>query len=499
LEITASKRLQFKMMSTPLMPRPCALDRDASSDRLVQSTSIRFSEIIAALSVALDLTQGHPQGHSMRSCLIGMRIAQQLGLSPADRSALYYALLLKDLGCSSNAAKIAYLFGGDDHQIKHTARLIDWTKPAQCIKHCWTNCAPGGSAIDKLVKVSSIIAGGPAAGKKIAEIRCERGAAIAKMLRLSDATATAIYHLDEHWNGRGNPKGLKGEQISILGRICGLAQTVEVFFSESGLSAAYQMARERRGKWFDPEVVDALLSFQHDQEFWTNLAGADLMAQIGLCEPENEILIADEEGVDRVAEAFAQVVDAKSPWTYQHSSRVADIAVGIASQFDFSPGMLRDIRRVGLLHDIGKLGVSNAILDKPGKPTSEEFAQIQKHPEYSYRILLQVRAFHQLAEVAGGHHERLDGHGYFRGVEGDQISLVTRILTAADIFEALTAKRPYRDAMTWDQVEAILAKDAGKGVDPQCLELLKKWRDKSNLVSRVELQLEAVEQLAAAF
>jgi HD-GYP domain-containing protein (c-di-GMP phosphodiesterase class II) len=317
------------------------------------------------------------------------------------------------------------------------------------------------------------------------------------MLKLSDATATAIRDLDEHWNGGGNPKGLRGEQISLLGRICGLAQSVEVFLSELGLPAAIDMARQRRGKWFDPEVVDAFLRIERDAAFWSGLASHDLIGEISRWEPADEMLVADEEGVDRVAEAFAQVVDAKSPWTFLHSSRVADIAVGIASQFDCSPGLRRDIRRVGLLHDIGKLGISNQILDKDGRPTEDEFAQIRKHPEWSYRILKQVQAFQQLADVAGGHHERLDGRGYFRGLAGEQIAFATRILTVADICEALTAKRPYRDAMDWEQTQAILTKDIGKGIDGQCLEALKAWYGKNELQSRVELQLEAVERLAS--
>src|SRR5687767_12714704 len=107
-------------------------------DRLIVADEIRFSEIIAALSVALDITQGHPQGHSMRTAIIGMRLAEELQLPTTDRSALFYALLLKDLGCSSNAAKIAYLFGADDRLVKRTVRMIDWSKPGECLKHGWT-------------------------------------------------------------------------------------------------------------------------------------------------------------------------------------------------------------------------------------------------------------------------------------------------------------------------------------------------------------------------
>lgn len=480
-----------------LVDRSSSTDHWPTSERLVQAPIIRFSEIISALSVALDITQGHPQGHCMRSCLIGMRIADALQLSVADSSALFYALLLKDLGCSSNAAKIAYLFGADDQQVKHATRLIDWTSPGQTLSHCWTNCAPGGSTIEKLLKMAAIVRSGAEGGRKIAEIRCERGAEIARMLQLSESTAQAILDLDEHWNGGGNPRHLKGPEISLLGRICGLAQAVEVFHAAYGLSSACQMARKRRGSWFDPQLVDALLGFENDHEFWSRLNSPDLMGEISRWEPEDVLLLADDERLDQIAEAFARVVDAKSPWTFLHSTRVAEIAVGVAQQFNCSPGLEQDIRRASLLHDIGKLGVSNLILDKAGKPTEEEFAEIRKHVEYSYLILKQVGAFQQLADVAGAHHERLDGRGYHRGLIGEEIHFATRILTIADVCEAMTAKRPYRDAMEWDQVQKILLKERGTGVDADCVDALQRWYDHYQPASRVDHQEAAVERVMA--
>lgn len=468
----------------------------SAGGRLIENQSIRFSEIIAALSVALDITQGHPEGHCMRTALIGMRLAQELQLPTADRSALFYALLLKDLGCSSNAAKIAHLFGADDQLVKRSARMIDWTKPGPALSHCWKHCAPGGTAVEKLLKIAAMVCLGKE-GKKIAEIRCQRGADIARLLQLPEATARAIYDLDEHWDGRGNPCGTRGKEISLLGRICCLAQTVEVFVSGFGLVAAIDVADQRRGKWFDPELVAALLATERDQGFWQGLLEGDLAQQLRDCEPEDAILLADEACLDRVAEAFAKVVDAKSPWTYQHSARVAQITVGVARQFGSSDEVVRDLRRAALLHDIGKLGVSNTILDKPGKPTEEEFAQIRRHPEFTQRILEQVTAFQKLAHICGGHHERLDGNGYYRGLAGAEIGWEMRVLTIADICEAMSAKRPYRDAMSWDQILDILRKDAGRGIDADCLLALERWHDQTALPSRVELQLEQVEKLMA--
>ena len=109
----------------------------------------------------------------------------------------------------------------------------------------------------------------------------------------------------------------------------------------------------------------------------------------------------------------------------------------------------RDLHRAALLHDVGKLGVSNLILDKPGKPTDEEMAIIRKHPDYSQQILQRVAAFKELADVAAAHHERLDGRGYHRRLAGEHLPWAARVLTVADMYEAMSARRPYRDAMSW--------------------------------------------------
>ena len=467
------------------------------SARLIAESEIRFSEIVSALSVALDITQGHPEGHCMRNALIGMRLAEALQLPSVDRSALFYALLLKDLGCSSNAAKMTYLFGADDHRIKRSLRMIDWTKPGDCIRHGWKHCAEGGSVFEKILKMGAMVWSGEKGARKISEIRCERGADIARMLSLPEATARAIYELDEHWNGRGTPLGLRGEAISILGRICCLAQTMEVFFTAYGLESAMDVALQRRGEWFDPQLVDAFVSLKGEASFWDQLRSSDTYLELSRWEPQDAVLLADEPCLDRFAEAFAKVVDAKSPWTYQHSTRVAEITVGVARQFGCSPELERDLRRTALLHDIGKLGVSNLILDKPGQPTEVEFEQIRKHPEYSLRILQQVRAFRGLAEVAGSHHERLDGKGYHRGLGGSELSWAARVLTVADICEAMSAKRPYRDAMPWWKIKQIMAKDVGTGIDPECLHALERWQDQHQLESRVEDQMAEADRLLA--
>jgi HD-GYP domain-containing protein (c-di-GMP phosphodiesterase class II) len=130
------------------------------------------------------------------------------------------------------------------------------------------------------------------------------------------------------------------------------------------------------------------------------------------------------------------------------------------------------MRRAALVHDIGKLSVSNSILEKPAALNNEEWDVVKKHPYYSFEILRRIPGFEDLSEVTGAHHEKLDGSGYFRHLGADQLSLEMRILTVADIFDALAAKRPYRDALPLDKVFGIMQKDAPRAIDPQCLDAL---------------------------
>lgn len=431
----------------------------------------------------------------MRSALVGMRVAESLELSPSERSDLFYAVLLKDLGCSSNAAKMTYLFGADDHLLKRETKTIDWSKASAKFKFVWNQCAPGGSTLEKLLRLAAIARSGPSGEKKIVEIRCERGAEIARRLKFNEATAQAIRSLDEHWDGQGHPSGLRGEEIPLLARICCLAQTVEVFFTTYGLEAAIDVAEQRRGKWFDPQLVDALVGFKNEARFWSRLHAADLPVELGRWEPQDAVMLADQASIDRIAAAFADVVDAKSPWTFQHSTRVANVAVDMAEKFGCSREVVRDIRRAGLLHDLGKLGVSNLILDKPGKPTDEEFAQIRRHPDFTKQILEQVAAFQTLADVAAGHHERLDGRGYHRRLTANTLPWVSQLLAVADIYEALSAQRPYRDALPWTKVHTIMSRETGTGIDADCFAALEQVHERHDVIERTERQLQAVDRL----
>lgn len=448
----------------------------------VDERRVRLSEVVSSLSMALDITEGQPAGHAMRNCWIGMGLARAIGLDGPARSSLFYALLLKDLGCSNNASKMSYLFGGDDIAAKRNFKTADTTRVIDRVRYIARNVAPDGTLLQKSRSLAHLVRKGPSEAASLITLRCERGANIARVFGLSEDTARAIQALDEHWDGRGHPYGIRGSDIPLLGRILCLAQTVEVFHARDGVDGALAMARRRSGKWFDPDLVRALIGLRGDAAFWNTLSDPNLPERLAAIEPDDHVMHADESMLDRISWGFAQVVDAKSPWTYRHSEGVAQIAVGIGQAQGLTIQELRDLRRTGLLHDIGKLGVSNTILDKPGQLTEDERAAVRRHPEFSERILRSVPCLRHIAELAATHHERMDGRGYYRGIDRSGLSRAARALVVADIFEALSAERPYRETMSRERVLSILGEMSGDGVCPESLEALKLHLDEDDYV-----------------
>jgi len=420
-----------------------------------EPVDLPLSEVIGALSYALDATDGQPAGHSLRSCMIGMQLVQRLGLEPEVQAAAFYGLLMKDAGCSSNAAAVSALYGADEIALKRAMRTVNQSRASEATGFLVANVSPR--------KLLSVARAAKKHARALTETRCERGAEIALMLGLPQGAAAAIGSLNEHWDGKGHPVGLGGEEIPLLARIFLLAQTAEIFVRDFDVDTACEMAVSRSGTWFDPALVEVFVSLRGDDSFWRSVADDNLASGLTALEPIEHTIFADGDRLDRVAEAFALVIDAKSPYTYRHSSRVAELTVAAASVLGLDGDALRDLRRAGLLHDIGKLAVPNSILDKPGRLSDDERKRIEAHPRLSEQVLSRVGRFADIAATAGAHHEKLDGSGYWRGLKGAELSLDARVLAVADVYEALTADRPYRAAMPPEQALAILNSDVQAG------------------------------------
>lgn len=441
--------------------------------------TIRLAEIIEALSHALDMTEGQPAGHCVRCCFIGMRIGQALGLGEEALRDLYYTLLLKDLGCSSNAARICELYLADDLKFKRDFKLVDGSFP-QILKFVLSHTGMEVSLAERFRGILHIFKNGGEISTSLIQTRCQRGAEIAREMRFSEEVARGILDLDEHVDGGGKPLGLKGEEIHLFARIALLAQVIDVFFVNEGATAALTEVRKRAGGWFDPHLVSVFERLANPV-FFAELGADNLEAYVLSMEPGRQVIFADEDYLDAIAAGFARVIDAKSPYTSGHSDRVALFTDMIAEELGISLTERRRLKRAALLHDIGKLGVSNSVLDKPGRLEGEEWQQMKRHAEFSEMILSRIAAFADLALIGGAHHEKLDGSGYPRGLKGDEISFETRIVATADVFDALTADRPYRAAMPVEKALAILWEGAGRHHDETCIAALERALAKAEL------------------
>ena len=434
--------------------------------------AVSLAELVAAFSHALDLTEGQPAGHCIRACWIGSHVGRAIGLGPAALDDLYYTLLLKDLGCSSNAARICELYEADDRAFKQGYKTVG-TSLAATLHFVVSNTARQASFGNRARAVGNILARGSDIAQQLIVSRCTRGADIARQLRFSDAVADGIYHLDEHWDGSGRPGRLRGEAIPLGSQIALLAQVADVFHHHAGRAAAIDEVGRRAGSWFDPRLVAAFAAVATDPGFWAGVESPWLEAQLVALAPADHARAVDDDYLDDIAAAFGAVIDAKSPFTAGHSGRVGELAGRIGGAMGLAAPRQRWLARAALLHDIGKLGVSNLILDKPGPLDEREWADMRAHAANTHAILERIGAFADIAPIAAAHHERLDGTGYPLSLADRDIARETRIITVCDIYDALTSDRPYRAALPLDQALTIMRDGIGRSIDGDCFETLR--------------------------
>ncbi len=308
---------------------------------------------------------------------------------------------------------------------------------------------------------------------EVIEARCERGAVILHKLGMGIETCAAVYSLDEHWNGHGLPDHLVARDIPLLARICAVAQHLDLFCSEFDSAKAMDTLAERSGTWYDPDLVRAAESLHQQGVLWAEcLPGTNaevLQYAVLTLDPGSATALAARE-IDLICSGFADVIDAKSPFTYRHSVGATEAAALISNALGLSPERVEVVRRAALLHDIGMLSISNTILDKRGPLTSKEWDAMHRHPSLSRAILSRVRAFGEVAVLAGQHHEQLDGTGYPFNLTGQQLSLESRILTVADVFSALLGSRSYRQDLSPAEIQQQLALNVPHRLDAECVD-----------------------------
>jgi HD-GYP domain-containing protein (c-di-GMP phosphodiesterase class II) len=419
---------------------------------------VRLAELVAALSLGIDLGFGQPMEHVLRQCLISLRVAEVIGLAESERAVVYYTALLVNVGCHSDAHEQAKWFGDDialksgkyDHKIGSLRaaaagmrQLGAGRPPLHRFRVGLEFALSGHREVDGMISHHAAIA-----------------RTLGEQLGLPEEVLEALAAAYEMWDGRGWPGRLKGDEIPIASRIAQIAEYTEVAHRVGGTERARGLARRRAGKQFDPALARVVDGYAE-----TVFAGLDSVATwdaVIEAEPALAMVVAGERFDDALA-AIANFVDLKSPYTLGHAPAVADLAAAAAAELGFFEAEVRTIRRAGLVHDLGRLGVSNSIWDKAGPLGPGEWERVRLHPHVTERMLSQSEALAPLGAIAVQHRERLDGSGYPRQLSGPAISRPARLLGAADAYQAMREPRPYRPARTDEDAAAQLRAEVRAG------------------------------------
>jgi HD-GYP domain-containing protein (c-di-GMP phosphodiesterase class II) len=438
----------------------------STSTSTTSDTELRLAELVAALSLGVDLGFDQPMEHVLRQTVITLRLADRLGLPAEQRSALYYSSLLVNVGCHVDAHEQAKWFG-DDIALKATKYRHDPRSLRGAMVGLWLIGA-GRSPLHRLRVGLDFALRGHREVEQMVQSHAALATGLAARLGLGQETQDAVGASYERWDGRGWPGSMRGEQIPLAARICQLAEHVEVAHRVGGVRAATALAHERSGTQFDPNLV-ALLT-DHATEVLGDLDATRAWETVISAEPSLSHRLRGDQ-VDRALGAVADFVDLKSPYTLGHSRAVADLAAQAGREAHLSEDDVALLGRAGLVHDLGRLGVSNAIWDKSAPLGAGEWERIRMYPYLTERILCQSPTLAPLGAVAVQHRERLDGSGYPRGLAAGSLSTVSRILAVADAYRTLREPRPHRAALDADAVSTRLRDHARAGrLDAEAVE-----------------------------
>jgi HD-GYP domain-containing protein (c-di-GMP phosphodiesterase class II) len=418
-----------------------------------------MAELMATLSYAADLGLGQPMEHCLRQTVIALRMADLMGASDHDREATYYLGLMMNVYCHADASEQARWFG-DDIAFKGDGHELLDTGTAGAVAFLVRRIGSHGSALSRAKRLALF----PLTGQKLVNefliTHSTLGSQFAEQIGADEAVCVAIRHAYEQWDGKGQPRQLRGTEISLPARLVQLAGPVEVFGRRHGVEAARAVARRHRATMYDPAVADLFLA--HASDLLADLDQAASWDAVLAMEPSLARTVVGAE-LDDVLAAMADLVDLKSPYLAGHSRGVAHLTRAAATIAGHSPEDVTTVFRAGLVHDLGRLGVSNSIWDKPRPLTPAESERVRLHPYLTDRMLARVPALTRSREIAARHHERLDGSGYPHGLTATSLGPLDRLLAAADVYHALTEPRPHRVAFEADRAADQLLAQARAG------------------------------------
>jgi HD-GYP domain-containing protein (c-di-GMP phosphodiesterase class II)/DNA-binding CsgD family transcriptional regulator len=423
------------------------------------SVTLRLADLLGGLSMVADYGFGLPPGTAVRSCLVAAALARRMDLDVSGVRDSFYTALLMHVGCVGVAHEASAAFG-DDIALNRAVARTDLGDPDDLVATFLPELTRGMPSDLAARATSFAIAHGAAWGRRADVGVCEVARDTAARLGLPDSTQQALYHVYESWAGGWVPHGLKGDDIAIASRVARAAMDAAFFGQLGGVDAAVAALRKRAGGLLDPAVVAAFTDDPHH-----------VLAEADSGDPHDRMLAVEPEPVlerrtselTELAAAFGDLADVKMPFLHGHSKEVARLASGGARRLGLDADEVRRVEVAGLLHDVGRVGVSNAVWEKPGPLTRMEWEQVRMHGYYSERILATSPSLEHLSATVGMHHERLDGSGYHRSCTAAAIPMAARLVAAADAFAAMLQPRPYRPALPPEKAAEALRADAEAG------------------------------------
>jgi HD-GYP domain-containing protein (c-di-GMP phosphodiesterase class II) len=418
---------------------------------------VRAAELVAALSLATDLGTGQPLEHALRTALLGVRLGELAGASADELCDTYYVALLHAAGCTSNGHEATQVFGED---IEHRADffLLDMADRDAILAFYREHVAPGRPPEERQALLELVLAN-PGRARESFAAMCEVAQRFAGWLGFAAGIQDALEYVFARWDGKGLPPAA-GDAIPLPARLLHVARDISLFLSAEGAEAARAVVEQRAGTAYDPRV--AALATTHFDELLAELDDARMWEQAIDGEPEPRTWVSSD-GIDAAFGAIAALTGLKTPWLREHSTSVAELAEAAAWRMGLPADVVTLVRRAALAHDLGRVGVSNAIWEKAGPLGFGEWERVRLHAHYTERAFAQSDTLAPVGLLAGSHHERLDGSGYHRGAGGSALDQAARILAAADCYVAMREARPYRPALDAAAAEAELLRESESG------------------------------------
>lgn len=421
------------------------------------TAEVRLAELVASLSLATDLGLGLPQEHVLRQTVIATRLARAAGFDEAAQTDTFYVSLLAWVGCVADSHELTYWFG-DDRKIRADSYQVDKIG-LPMMRLMLSHVGMGTPPLRRLTTIGRFLAGGHRDAVDGFVAHCQTTGDIADRLRLGRVQG-ALAQAFERWDGKGVPGAVRGAEIEPVMRVVQIADDAEVFVSSTGVAAALEMLRSRRGTEFDPDLVDVCIA--HADSIFGDLDAIDAWEVLIDASTVLDRRIAEGD-LDEALEVFADYADIKSPWYLGHSRAVAELAASAAVHAGFPADQVALVRRAGLVHRLGASGVSTAIWNKATPLTAVEQERLRQVPYFTERILCRQPRLASIGAVAAMVHERMDGSGYPRGLTGASIPAPARLLAAATAYQQLAEARPDRPAVDPGERRAAILREVTAG------------------------------------